>query len=106
MVTELKNATIIGLQMETINMKNGEQRGLLKVTATINGSNGVECHGCEVWGQDSITRLNLQQGKVYNISCVLAGRQWGGRFQYSLQAYKAEEVQQSNNEGGSDPFKQ
>lgn len=104
MVTELKNATVIGLQLDTVTMKSGEQRSLLKVTLTANGSNGVECHRVEVWGQDAVQRLNLQQGKTYDVSCVLVGRQWGGRFQYSLQAYKAVEVQQTKAEEGADPF--
>ena len=94
MVTELKNATIDKLTVETITMQNQRQRTLLKVECKVNERDGVACHGFEVWGQDSIAQLNLQEGKIYNVKCILKGRYWGGRYTYTLQAYNAELVEQ------------
>lgn len=94
MVTELKNATIDKLQIETITMQDQRQRTLMKAECKVNGSNGVECHGFEIWGQDSIQQLNLKEGQTYNVKCILKGRYWGGRYTYSLQAYSAELVEQ------------
>lgn len=95
MVTELNNATISKLQIETITMRDQTQRTLLKAECKINDRDGVMCHGFEVWGQDSIQQLGLKEGKTYNVKCVLRGRLFGGRYSYSLQAYNAEEVQQT-----------
>ena len=95
MVTELKNATISKLQLETITMQDGRQRSLLRAEVRVNERDGVVCHGFEVWGQDSIAQLNLKEDKTYNIKCILKGRFWGGRYNYTLQAYNAEEVQQN-----------
>ena len=98
MVTELKNATIISLQVETITMQDQRQRSLLKVECKVNERDGVVCHGFEVWGQDSIEQLNLQRDVTYNVKCILKGRYWGGRWSYSLQAYSAEKVEQQKQE--------
>lgn len=94
MVTELKNATVSRLQLETITMQDQRQRSLLKVEVKVNERDGVACHGMEVWGQDSIQQLNLQEGEIYNFKCILKGRFWGGRYTYTLQAYNAEKVEQ------------
>ena len=92
MKLDILNATVLDIEVETITMKNtGEQRTLQKVTL-VTGS--AESHGVEVWGQDTIERLNLQKKQVYNIACTLQPRFWGGRYTYTLQAFKAEPVQQ------------
>lgn len=93
MKVEILNANVLDIEIENVTMKNGEQRTLQKVTLAVNG-NGVECHGVEVWGQDVIQRLGLQKKQSYNISCTCVPRLWGGRYTYSLQAYKADLVQQ------------
>lgn len=97
MTTTINEATIIGMEMRTINGQNG-QRSLLIVTATHNTNRGVICDGFEVWGQDKIEELNLQKGKTYDVDCVLIGRQWGGQYNYRLQAYKATECITNNSE--------
>lgn len=103
MVTELKNATVSKLQIETITMQDQRQRTLLKVEVRANERDGVVCHGFEVWGQDSIQQMNLQENETYNVKCILRGRFWGGRYTYSLQAYAAEKVE-TKTEGGKEPF--
>lgn len=91
MTTELQNASVIGLQNETITMQSGEARKKQTAYLSVNTSRGVEMHGVEVW-DDNIDKLNLQQGEQVTLSCRLVGRQWGGRWSYNLIAYKADRV--------------
>ena len=88
----IKNATIVGLQSEQIKMQSGDVRNKQSVMLTENGRDGVQLHGAEVW-DDNIQKLNLQQGEQVDLSCRLVGRQWGGRFTYTLTAYKVERKQ-------------
>lgn len=98
-----EQVTIMGLQVSTITMRSGEQR--TKETIFFTDKN-MTLHGAEAWGQDKVTELALEQGAKYNLSCALQPRQFGGEIIYSLQAYKAERVEenQSKAEEGADPF--
>lgn len=97
---EIENACIVGVQEENVKMRNEEWRRKQSILFTENTGNGVNLHGCVVW-DDNIGKLNLQQGKTYNLSCKLVGRQWSGRFNYELVAFKAVEVEQQKQEGAN-----
>ena len=98
---KINNATVVGVTDENVKMRNDEWRRKETVLFTENGANGTMLHGCVVW-DENIGKLGLQQGKVYNLQCRLVGRQWGGRFQYELVAFRAEEVQKDAAQG-ADP---
>ena len=99
-----EQVTIMGLQVETITMKSGEQRTKETILFT---DRSMTLHGAQAWGQDKVTELGLEQGKKYNLSCSLQPRQFGGEIIYSLQAYKAESVaeeQPQQPQQPEDPF--
>lgn len=93
----IKNATIVGLQKENIKLQSGNELTKQMVMLTENGRDGVQLHGCEIL-DDNIERLNLQQGESVDLTCRLVGRQWGGRFSYTLTAYKVERKQGGGND--------
>ena len=100
----IENALVVGITDENVKMRNEEWRRKETVLFTENGANGTMLHGCVVW-DDNIGKLGLEQGKTYNLQCRLVGRQWGGRFQYELMCFKAEQVNvEQKQEGGADPF--
>ena len=100
---EIENASIVGVSDEQVKMNSGEFRAKQTILFTENTGNGVVLHGCSIW-DDNIGKLNVQQGNRYNLACRLVGRQWGGRFQYELIAFKAEKIE--DQQQADDPFKQ
>lgn len=102
MRVELLNATVVSVENRQIKLQNGDTRAMQIVQVSSNGRRGVQLDGVEVW-DENIERLHLTQGQTLNLTCEAVGRMWGGRFSYTLQAYKAEQVVKQN-EGGQDPF--
>lgn len=96
MKVEILNATVVSVENRQVTMKNNEVRAMQLVQVSSNGSRGVQLDGVEVW-DDQIEKLNLQQGQLVNITCEAVGRLFGGRFSYTLRAYKAEQVQAQQN---------
>lgn len=98
-----EQASVVGLQVETITMRNGEQRTKQTILFT---DKQMTLYSAVAWGQDKVTELALEQGKSYNLSCALQPRKLGSEIIYSLQAYKAEPIseEQSKAEEGGDPF--
>ena len=99
---EIENASVVGLQNEQVTMQSGDKRDKQVVLFTENTSDGVKLHGCTVW-DDNIGKLALRQGWTGTLSCRLVGRQWGGRFNYELVAFKAVE-NEPKKEGAQDAF--
>ena len=94
---EIDNALIVSTVDEQVKMRNEEWRAKQTVLFTENTGNGTILHGCVVW-DDNIGKLNLQQSKTYNLHCRLVGRQWGGRFSYELVAFRADAIEQAQQE--------
>jgi len=86
---EIENAHVTQVADEQVKMNDGTWRAKQVVEFTENTSDGVRLHGCVVW-DDNIGKLNLQAGNDYKLTCKLVGRQWGGRFNYELYAFRAE----------------
>lgn len=103
MKVELLNATVVSVENRQIKLQNGDTRAMQIVQVSSNGRRGVQLDGVEVW-DENIERLHLTHGQTLNLTCEAVGRMWGGRFSYTLQAYKAEQVVKQNQEGGQDPF--
>lgn len=92
MKVEILNATVVSIEDRRIKLNNGEERQMQVVHISTNTSRGVKLDGVEVW-DDQIEQLNLKQGQRVNLTCDAIGRLWGGRFSYTLMAYKAQVVE-------------
>ena len=101
MLVSLKNTSIVALDEQTMQMRNGDTRRKLEITCTEQTRDGMLLvGGIEVW-DDTIDKMGLFVGQqLEELKLRVTSRSANGKWWWSVQAYAA--IPSTNNQQQED----
>lgn len=93
---------VVSIVNQTITMKNNEQRAMQLVQIANKQNGQIVVDGFEVW-DEQVQTFGLAQGQNVKVVCRMMVDTWGGRFRYTLRAFKCEQVAVQQEQQKQDP---